>query len=446
MITFIKNKAVNLISDKKFSDILTGSTWALGAQVVATIISMVTSVIIARFYGAEILGIVAMINTFLMLTTIFTVLGTNTSILRLIPEHKEKYSATSAFKVYRKTQYFVAILSLFTGAILFFSAEFIAGTIFSNPALKFYFSLAAGFILFKSLMILNTQAVRGLYLNQQFALMNVLPSLTKLIVLILLTIFLFNDSNPIYAMFASIGVTAILGVWIMDRAFRKEIQPNDLVKEIGINKILSISMPMLMTATMVYVTNQTGVLVLGIFRSEAEVGYYSVAVKFATLTAFLLRAVITVSGPKFSGLYYTGKIDELFYVARKTSKLLFYTTVPIMVILVLTGKFVIEFLYGKDFVVAYWAMAILMIGNFITTTGGPVAMFMNMTDNHKPFRNIKIISAISTIGLCFLLIPVWGIYGAAFAGSFSLSLWTIMSIIFIKKKFGKTIGYLPFLN
>jgi O-antigen/teichoic acid export membrane protein len=111
MFTLLKRKWIRLISDDKFSEILIGSVWAISARVIATCLGLVTSIIIARFYGAEVMGIVAVINSFLMLATIFTVLGTNTSILRLIPEHLAKYSPTSAFKVYRKTQYMVIIVS-----------------------------------------------------------------------------------------------------------------------------------------------------------------------------------------------------------------------------------------------------------------------------------------------------------------------------------------------
>ena len=192
----IKRKFHNLISDKKFSEILTGSAWAIGARVIATGVGMITSIIIARVYGAEIMGIVAVLNSFLILATIFTVLGTNTSILRLIPEHLVKYSPTSAFKVYRKTQYFVAGVSVITGSLLFLGSGFIADTIFSKPHLRFYFALGAVFIIFKSLMILNTQAVRGVRLIRVFAFMQLLPSLSKLVVLIPITIFFFTRTIP----------------------------------------------------------------------------------------------------------------------------------------------------------------------------------------------------------------------------------------------------------
>ncbi len=87
MISFVKQKIHNLVSDKKFSEILTGSVWALGARVISAVLGLATTVIVARWYGADVLGIVAVLQSFLMLATIFTVLGTNTSILHLIPEH-----------------------------------------------------------------------------------------------------------------------------------------------------------------------------------------------------------------------------------------------------------------------------------------------------------------------------------------------------------------------
>jgi hypothetical protein len=167
MIDLVKRKIQNLISDKKFAEILTGSSWALSAHVIAVGLGMVSSIIIARAYGAEVLGIVAVLDSFITLATIFTVLGTGTSILRLIPEHLVKYSPTSAFKVYRKTQYFVVGISVLTGSLLFFASGFIAETVFSKLHLRFYFALASVFIVFMSLKQLNTQAVRGLRLRDR---------------------------------------------------------------------------------------------------------------------------------------------------------------------------------------------------------------------------------------------------------------------------------------
>jgi O-antigen/teichoic acid export membrane protein len=439
----LKRQYISLISDTRFSEILTGSAWALGARVAATGLTLVTSIIAARFYGADIVGVVAMISSFLGLATIFTVMGTNTSILRLIPEHMAKHSPSSAFRIYKKTQNFIAALSVFTGAIVFFSADLIAGEIFSKPHLSPLFQMSAFFIVFLTIMSLNTQAVRGLRLIRPFAFMQLLPATSRLLTLLFTTLFLFHPYNPVYALFASYAITACIGILIMQVRFQELVKPDDEVNPIPIKTLASISFPMLMTATMTFVIGQTGILMLGMFRSEAEVGYYAVAVRMATLTTFVLGAINSMAAPKFSELFHTGKMDELFYVARKSAKLVFWTTTPILICLVLLGKPILSLLFGSDFIAAYGPMVLLVTGQFINSISGSTGHFMNMTGNHAVFRNIILAASIMTVGLSFILIPPFGTIGAAFAGMVSLSLWNIWSLLYIKMRYGMTIGYVP---
>jgi len=443
MLTFIKRKFHNLVSDKRFSEILTGSTWALSSHVIGAGLGLISSIIIARFYGAELLGIVAVLNSFLILATILTVLGTNTSILRLIPEHLVKYSPTSAFKVYRKTQYLVIGCSLVMGTLLFFGADLIAGKVFNKPHLSFYFALAACFVLFKSLMLLNTRAVRGLRLIRTFAFMLALPHGLNLILLLLLGLLVSTRDVPVYAQLCAYALTGILGWAIMEYSFKKRMAPQDTVHPMPAREILSISLPMLITATMTFVIGQTGVIMLGMFRSEAEVGYYAIAVKLATLTAFILQAINSMAGPKFSELFHSGRMDELFHVARKSAKLIFWTTSPILLGFVVFGKPVLTIAFGSAFSVAYPALVLLVIGQFVNSISGATLLFMNMTGNQKVLRNIMLIAAVLNIGINIVLIPSYGIYGAAVAAMVSLITWNVITLIYIKMKFGKTTGYFP---
>jgi len=441
---YFKQKYTRLLSDTRFSEILTGSAWALSARVLATAIGLVTSIIVARFYGAEVMGIVAVLNSFLMLATLFTVLGTGTSILRLIPEYMVRYSPTAAFRVYRKTQYFVAGVSLVTSALLFLGSGVIADRVFSKPHLQFYFALAALFIFFKSLMDLNTQAIRGVRLIRVFAFMQVLPSLCKLAILIPITIFCFHPDNPVYAMFASIAITALAGVWIMDRAFKQKTSPSDLLHPMPMKEILSISLPMLMTAGMFFFLKEIGVIMLGIYRPEADVGYYSAAGKLATLTAFVYQAVNSMAAPRFAELFHTGKTDELFYVAQKSAKLIFWTTTPILIFLIVLGRPVLSLLYGNDFVAAYWVLVILVAGQFINGACGSTGILMNMTGHQKTLRNIIACAALLCVVLNFIFIPVFGMVGAAASTITGILFWNFAVLFFYKIKFGKTTAYIPF--
>ena len=445
MIAFIKRKYINLVSDKKFSEILSGSAWALGARVAATAFGMITSIIIARTYGADMVGILAVIQAFLLFATIATVMGTNTSILRLIPEHITKYSVTSAFRVYRKTQYFIVTLSLVASLLLFIGADIIAEKFFLKPNLAFYIAFAACFVVFQSLMNLNAQAVRGLRLIKAYAWMQVLPAATFLLILVGLTLLDTGKDSPVYARMASLGIAAIAGVWIMYYTFYQRMREDDLIHPMPLGEILNISLPMLVTASMHFIIGQTGVILIGIFCSEAEVGYYAIAVKLATLTTFVLTAINSMAAPKFSELFHDGLMDELFHVGQKSTRLIFWTTMPVLILLLIFGTPVLGALFGFEFTKAYPAMSLLILGQFVNSISGSTGYFMQMTGHQKPFSKIMLTAGLLNIILGIALVPHYGILGAAVAAMICIFFWNIYTLFYIQKFFGKTIGYFPFL-
>lgn len=446
MVGILKLKFAQLRGDAKFHEILFGSAVALIGRVAAVGFTLISSIIVARFYGANALGILAVVNAFLTLVTIFTVLGTGTSILRLISEHVAVYSATSAFLIYRKTQYFVAVFSVVTGTVFFLMSEIVAAKVFSKPHLSPYLALAACIVVFKSLMDLNTQAIRGLRLIRTFAVMQMLPSFTMVALLITLTQVFRHPFVPIGAQLTAFVVTAVAGVWIMNKTFANMKHPGEAIHPVPVAELLAVSLPMLMTASTQFFSAQTGVIMLGIFRSESDVGYYSVAVRLATLTVFVLQAINTMAAPKFAALYHTGNIDDLFLIARKSTKLIFWTTAPILLGLIVLGHPILSLFYGKDFTHAYPALVLLAIGQFVNSISGSTGHFMSMTGHQNVFSIISFLSALITILLGLILIPPFGIVGAAAVSMVSLALWNISILIFIKKKFGSTIGYLPLVR
>lgn len=294
--------------------------------------------------------------------------------------------------------------------------------------------------------LLNTAATRGLKLIKSFALMSIFPQCFNLLFLLIFQLFFCSNDIPIYALFASLTLTGLIGAAITEITFKRRISPTDTVQQISIKTILSISLPMLLTATMTFIIGQTGVLMLGMFKSNAEVGYYGIAVKLATLTSFILVAINSMAAPKFSELYHSNNIEELFYIAQKSSKLIFYTTTPILVVLILFGKIILEVAFGTDFIIAYPALIILVIGQFFHSISGATGFFMNMTGNEKLFRNIMILTAILNILLNYFLIPKFGIVGASISAMACIILWNITCLIFMKNKFGTTTGYFPFLT
>jgi len=444
MIRFIQRKYSNLASDTRFSEIFTGSIWAFSARVIAAVLGLAISIIVARLYGARMVGIVAVINSFLMMTTILTAMGTSTSILRLIPEHLSRYSPASALKVYRKTHFMIVVVSVIMSAVFFWGADLIADKVFSKPYLSYYFAIASVFVVFKSIMTFNTQAVRGLRLIKSFALMQFLPQLCNLLFLIIAGVLWSSENVPVYAALFGFTMAGIIGWQMVNYVFKKQVRSNDTVHTLSRREILSISLPMLLTTTMGFIIGQTGVLMLGMFRTEAEVGYYAIAVKLASLTQFIHIAVASMAAPKFSELFHSGKLDDLFFVARKSTKLVCFTTTPILIGLILLGRPILKLVFGVQFEAAYLPLVILVIGMFVGSISGAVGIFMNMTGREGVLGKIMMVTAGLNVAINCLLIPVLGITGSAIAAMVTMCFNNLVILAYMKIKFGRTTAYVPF--
>lgn len=442
----LRARAKRIASDGRFSEILVGSAWALPSRIFGTLLSLICSVIVGRVYGAEALGVVALITSFLALAMIPAIFGTNTSILRIVPEHVSRYSFTSAFKAFCKIQYLVIGISLAFSALFIAGADLIAAKVFGKPELTSYFRLAAMFGLFQSLLTLNMQASRSLKLVRTFAVMQFLQQALNLLLLLLLGIVSRNISVPVYALLGSTALAAIASVPIVYRAFKAKMQPGDSIQPVSTKAILALSLPMLVSSGVASVVDQASVIILGVFRSAAEVGYFSLAMRFATLTTFMLAAINSIAAPKFAELFHSGRIDELLYVAKKSTKLIFWSTTPILLCLIFLGRPVIRLFYGPGFLEAYGAMLILVIGQFVNSISGATGNFMNMTGEHITYQNVMLIAASTSILLNVLLVPKFGIKGAAWAGAVCLIIWNVYILVFIKRKYGRTIGYIPLMG
>jgi O-antigen/teichoic acid export membrane protein len=182
------------------------------------------------------------------------------------------------------------------------------------------------------------------------------------------------------------------------------------------------------------------------FRTAPEVGYYDIAAKLATLTTFVLSSINSITGPKFSQLFHTNKLEDLFRLAERSARLIFWTTTPILLGLLLLSRPILVRFLGSEYATAYPPLVLLVLGQFVNSASGATALFMNMTGNQKTFRNIIAAAAVMNIGLNLLFIPHFGIVGAAIAATISISFWNIATLLYMKSRYGRTTGYFPAIS
>ena len=192
---------------------------------------------------------------------------------------------------------------------------------------------------------------------------------------------------------------------------------------------------------MLFISN-FDILILGLFRSEAEIGIYSIASKLSLLTGFVISSINAVSAPQFSQLHFSQQRKALITLASKSSRLIFWASFPILLILSIGGKYFLG-IFGAEFAAGYTILVILVMKEFINAAGGSVGNFLNMTGSHADFRNIMIIAALVNIIMNLILIPRWGLIGAAITSLVTYFFWNLACSIRIYQQTGKCISYIP---
>ena len=442
----LPEKIFNKIKNKNLNDVIAGSVWSLLSRVVATVLGLLGTIFLARVYGAESVGLIAIINSILMMATILCLLGFNTSILRLIPEYKVRYSLVAAFHLYRKIVYLVAVAAIATSLSLYYFSSYIAETIFSDIEYEFYIELVSCFVVFKALSRINTQAIRALDEIRVFAVVQLLPQLVNLILFVSFWYFLQSYNAPVYALFSSLIITAFVSWLLVNRHFSDASLDAQKNFSVSSKKLMGITLPMMTTGVITIICGESGVILLSIYGDETDVGIYSVAFKLATLTGFLLRATNTILAPRISKLKYSNDINEMFFVIKNISKLIFWISTPILMVMLIFGEWILELFFGFEFVAGYSTLCFLLLGSYINAITGPTGIFLNMTGQQKLFRNITLIGALIFFASNIVLIPLLGMLGAAISLFIAEIIWNFSCLFYIKHKYGKTTGYFPGLS
>ena len=417
-------------------------------RVVGLITSYVFNIIFARIYGADVIGIFGLVLSVHGIFSLLANAGSQTSVVRFIAQYGNNKDYGEVSNIYAKYLKALIPLSLLFTLLFYLYSPFFAETIFRNELLIIPFRIIAFTVPLSVFFTINIAALRGLKEIGKAFVFQALTPVFNLIGMIFITYTIVrHDLVPITAQAISTFLVALISYILWKRVMARKTNKSTIKVEYktSYKNILNVSLPMMITAGMFYILGWTDTLMLGIFRTEAEVGIYRIALKVALFTSFTLSAVNSIAGPKFSELYWSGDKRRLKATIQNSAQLIFFTSLPIFFMLVFFSKEIL-WLFGERFIEGRVVLIILSIGQFINAAFGSVGLLLDMTGNQKIFRNAVILGAVLNIILNALLIPKFGISGAAIATAASTIVWNLKTAISVYKIFGYWVGYKPTLK
>ncbi len=430
MIDKIKTK---LSEDIHLKELIQGSLTFFILRILGMIVGYAFTLIVTRNLGASAWGIFALCLTVLQITSVIGKLGLDTALLRFIAQYNAQGKVKTAKYIYLKSIIVIVPLSLFLSVSLYYLSPLVAERVFTKEHIAPYLKLMSFALIPFVLLSINSESLRAFKKIKEYTtLQNLLPFLFALI-FFSISFYILNIKNikaVIVAYILGIGVSFLFSFLFLNKEFGSR---NGELEEFSLKQILSVSIPMLLSGSLFMIMSWADTIMLGMWRTEEEVGIYNVAVRLSMITSFTLAAINSIAAPKFAEFWGKGDIKGLAKVAQQSTKLIFWTSAPILVLYILFPKFFMG-IFGEEFRKGALALVFLTIGQFVNAATGSVGLILMMTDKQNAHRNLMLMIVAGNVVLNILLIPKFGILGAALASMFTLT-WGNLAGVFLVRKY-----------
>lgn len=181
--------------------------------------------------------------------------------------------------------------------------------------------------------------------------------------------------------------------------------------------------------------SQSDLIVLGMIRSGAEVGYYNAASRMAALIGFGLSVLNIVAAPLIAELHSAQRRAELQRLL--TLMVRAGGAIGLLLALGVTGlsPWILP-AFGTGFRAAAAPLFILSAGQIVNVAAGPVGLLLIMTDHQGAAFRILMVVALLNLGLVIAGTLILGMLGAAAATAVTMILWNVAMIVYIRRRAG----------
>jgi O-antigen/teichoic acid export membrane protein len=425
----IHRSARNLFGNKNPAVALllrgTGSSFFL--KVYYTLITFVTGVALARLLGASEYGLYAYALSWVSLLSVLTALGLNQIIPRYVAHYRQTKEVNRTRGIMQSSSTFLWIAS--SAIFLIATAITLIVTNHEDTYRSTVLVTAFSLVVINSRNVLYGSLLRGYdyILRSQLPTLLVFPSLFLGIVLLYA---LWNKSSlsaltalrcNLAAMLVALGTAIYFFRSLLAHTF-KRIRP-----EFENRKWFGSAIFVTMMGAMGVLNANADILMLGSIVHEEAAGIYKVASRGAEIILFLRTAIEAPLSPLIARLQAAESYPELQRILTTAARGSLLFGLPLAIFMIAFGDSFLS-LFGEEYSDGRTALAILSLGQLSGILAGSVGPLLVMTGKEKTATLLTLMSTVLNVTLNAVLIPVWGLEGAALATALSTAVFYLLLV------------------
>lgn len=417
--------------DKNSKEILFSGSTTLVYKILGLLLNYLVILYITKTYGASIFGKYSLSVSLTQIIAVLFSMGFPILVVKMV-------SDTTHFDNKPKTDFLekklklLLLVGLIVSVILYFSATLISTYLFKDVAYEKYLKALSLFVI----PVLLYEFFLGYYKGTKHYKKH------NLFLFIFPSVFLFGFSFLLKQYLPSNGfvficyLLAILSIVVIQLGYFFSSKPKtNKLKKVTKKELLKSSLPMMFSGFLLFLLSLTDVFMLEILKSSTEVGIYNAAFKVASLGFIFITAINVVIAPKIAVLFHKEQLQEMHKVIVQATRLISLLTLPLVIIIILFRSYILGY-FGEEFISGEQTLVYIVLGILFSAMCGTVDQILNMTNNQRILRNIVITSFFLNVILNYILIPKYGINGAALASLVTNVLLNSLCVYFIKRKLG----------
>ncbi len=409
-----------------------GSFWSYVGVVIGFI---TTSYLYPKFLTTEVVGLLGVLIAYSQLFSSISLLGLHGVIGRLFPYFRNPENGHNGFL-------FIAFLFYIVGTALFllffswYSPYLVESNLEKSPLLARYAYLLIPltistmlFTVFDSFNRMLYDTVSGTFL-QDF-----LQRLFILLSLVLFAVKYISLNQFIIAYIVVVSLKAILLLWLLGKRKELNFRPDlsylnkGLKKEIG-----SVALFSLISGVGTLIVFSLDKIIINSLLDLSNAGVYTIAFYFGSLIVIPSRSLLSISNSLIADAWKVNNLSEITSIYNKSCLNQLIIASFLFLGLWVNIDNVLEIL-GPSYSEAKWVIFFIGLGYLVDMLTGSNAQIINLSRYYK----VNVLFICLLIGVMvasmYLLIPVWGIVGAAVSIAVALFLNNLMRFIFLLWKY-----------
>ncbi len=383
---------------------------------------------VARLLGPADFGLISLASTVAIIASTIVLVGIPGGVVRFVALYNGKNDPGRVKGVIVSAMGIVLPLGIIAGILLFLFADLIAVRAFNEPNLTPILKIFSLTVPFYSLFSIFVHAIGGFQeMKYVVYVRDVFQNGVRLILLIILLLLGYGVYGAVFAYTFAIIATPFVALYYLNKifpVFSKKISSISMKRE-----LFSFSWPLMFAGILGLVMGWIDTLMIGYFLTAADVGIYRASLSTAALLMIVPSSLGAIYFPVITEFYSRGERRNLENTNYAVTKWSLMSVLPLVLLMMLFSKQVLYILYGAEFMAGAMVLSILSVGNLIISIFGPTNQLISVIGRTKLIMINTSVGAVLNVILNFLLIPIYGINGAAIATGFSLLVVSALAFI-----------------